>query len=334
MLSFDISMPKDLVPAPQLKRAPNSRPAGINQLLYSPYNMMVKEIERYLKTLKDAQSLVGKLNTKIANGTLTISSFNFTIAEMQTKWAELFGTAALTVEEINEIASLLVERAVFSKSNNDECYTPLVGAATGLVHDSILDKHINELDAYLIALKADNHQRFEPLAFLPLGWTASGNIQKEAEKSFNPDSLSKIENDRHYKQAIPKPVLELLIQLRRNIRQDNILKQIPDPSISNMWRISTYVGHFWEEYSLDVYLDKNDFEGAVYFLEMLNEACWQGGVVDKMFAWHAVYGNKDVVKHINTKFQDAYAVFDSTNDHDDHIHLDIRPLNLKLEIPF
>lgn len=110
------------------------------------------------------------------------------------------------------------------------------------------------------------------------------------------------------------------------------------------WSAGTYRGHSWGEFSIDVFLRGNgpkdkdgnffyDYNKTIDFFKALNKVAEAGTASVKKFSWRAIYNDPKVKREINKLFG-ARRILSATNhgpgpDHKLHIHLDLRPEELK-----
>lgn len=312
MLVFDLSMPKEIIPVGGKRIAPNATPS-VSRARYHPYRNLIDEISKYLKLLQVAEKICDQLNL---NNSFT--SFSYTADEIKQQHIEIFNQDLIPNDvSLDKLLSILEEMSILIVNNIDGKlrYTPVVDYSRQVIYRARLSRQIERTKRYHNELRNDEFQRIAPLTHVPLGWTASGNVRRESATDFMLDGgLQEIQRQR-IKHVFAVSVVDLLTQVRQ---------------INDQWVVGTYKAHFWSEFGADIFM-KNGSD-PTQFLHTLNEVCWQNGAVDKMFAWAATYGDDRVVKNIRQAYERERINDDPSGQHNDHIHLFIRPVQLTVEV--
>jgi hypothetical protein len=115
------------------------------------------------------------------------------------------------------------------------------------------------------------------------------------------------------------------------------------------WKAGTYPGHSWGEFSVDIFLSTslvNVPDAGVYagkfwkkdvvktFFDDLNAVCEEDDKTTGKFAWRAIYNDIPLAGEINKKFGAGRVIQQANHGPDGqklHIHLDLRPVKLKLD---
>ncbi|HKP11882.1 MAG TPA: DUF4157 domain-containing protein [Blastocatellia bacterium] len=150
----------------------------------------------------------------------------------------------------------------------------------------------------------NNPKRVAPLEEIPTAWATTSEPGKAKHRRF------------------AKPVAALLGRLRKR---------------NDKWRATTYPAHFWNEFSVDMFLgvgvNKEGFynRGSVRdFFKALNEACEEDSPPGK-FAWKAIYNDEGLAKEMNELYGERRVLFDVPGHGpgpDMHVHLDLRPFDV------
>lgn len=119
------------------------------------------------------------------------------------------------------------------------------------------------------------------------------------------------------------PALHFLRRLRA------LTDQSSHPLVRS-WLLATYAGHFWSEFSADIYLGARSGpwpeEQVLDFFDRVNAAAEMTGDGFGRFAWRAIYNPQVVRDAVNDAFGHRRLLYETG--HYDHIHLDVRPVAL------
>ena len=148
------------------------------------------------------------------------------------------------------------------------------------------------------------HHAIEPEA-IPADWWAGGKTSTPLQ--------------------VAKPLIALMQRLR---------------DLNQTWRAGTYAGHWWNDFSLDIFISANLETSGFWnrgrvrdFFRALNAACEQDTAPGR-FAWKGIYNDAGLATEMDGLYG-AGRVLSGVDGHGPgpkmHVHLDVRPLTVPFD---